>query len=395
MSTSIGIGWSKDRDSLTAAKFAAGASIRSLGQKTDLAIVFSSLGFDLNKVLEGISETIESDNIIGCSGTSIITDQGVEKKAVTVMAIASDELQFKFGVAESIHPDKVKEAGRALARSALREFSGGKRDLFMTFCDGLISDTSNLIQGAQEILGKSFPLVGAASSDDLKFTKTAQFFKDRVLNNSAVGILWTGGINFGIGIRHGWKPLGRPRQVTAAHRNIIKTIENKPAVNVYEDYFGKKIKELRYPMLARMGILYPLGIYLAAEHDYILRNVLGVFEDGSLIFQGDIPQGSEIRIMIGTKESALEAAKEAAQEAKAALRGRRIKTAIIFDSISRNKLLGRAAFSEIETVKEILGEDTPIMGFYTYGELAPLKALDYRGESYFHNETINIFALGE
>ncbi|MEK9149712.1 MAG: FIST C-terminal domain-containing protein, partial [Candidatus Desantisbacteria bacterium] len=211
---------------------------------------------------------------------------------------------------------------------------------------------------------------------------------------SAVGILWTGGINFGIGIRHGWKPLGRPRQVTAAHRNIIKTIENKPAVNVYEDYFGKKIKELRYPMLARMAILYPLGIYLAAEHDYILRNVLGVLEDGSLIFQGDIPQGSEIRIMIGTKESALEAAKEAAQEAKAALSGRQIKTALIFDSISRNKLLGRAAFSEIEIVKDTLGKDVPIMGFYTYGELAPLKALDYRGESYFHNETINIFALG-
>lgn len=395
MSISIGIGWSKNTDSLTVGQDAAEIAKRTLNNENiDLAIVFSSPGFDFSKVLEGIKNVIKSDNIIGCSGTSIITEEQIEKKAVGVVCISSDELKFGLGASAHIEPDKEMDSGRNLAREALRTFKGGQRNLFMLFSDGLLADTSSLIRGIQEVLGKSFPIVGAASSDDLKFSNTFQFLGDQVFKNGAVGMLWTGAIKFGIGIKHGWKPLGRPRQVTSAYRNIIREIENKPAVSIYEDYFGKKTQDLRYPMLARMSILYPLGMYLAAEKEYLLRNVLGAQENGSLICQGDIPQGAEVRLMIGSKESVLESARQAAEEAKSALKGMPIKLALIFDSASRNKLLGRTAYSEIEIIKEVLGQNTPLMGFYTYGEDAPLKAVDYRGETYFHNETVNIFLLG-
>lgn len=145
----------------------------------------------------------------------------------------------------------------------------------------------------------------------------------------------------------------------------------------------------------QISILYPLGIYLAGEEEYLLRNVLRIDTDGGIVCQGDIPEGSEIRIMMGTQESALSAAKQAAWEAKNALKEAHIQGAIIFESVSRINLLGYRVNEEINIIKSILGEDTPLIGVCTFGEQAPLRSLEYHGESHFHNETVAILTIGE
>jgi len=48
----------------------------------------------------------------------------------------------------------------------------------------------------------------------------------------------------------------------------------------------------------------------------------------------------------------------------------------------------------LEIIKEKLGKDTPIIGIYTYGEQAPLRAVNYQGRGYFHNQTIAILGIG-
>jgi hypothetical protein len=98
--------------------------------------------------------------------------------------------------------------------------------------------------------------------------------------------------------------------------------------------------------------------------------------------------------MIGTKESCLSATHQALYEMKQGLAGKPINFVFVFDSISRYILLGRQANSELEIIKEELGKDTPIIGIYTYGEQAPLKAINYQGRSYLHNQTITILGLG-
>ena len=114
-----------------------------------------------------------------------------------------------------------------------------------------------------------------------------------------------------------------------------------------------------------------------------------------LVFQGEIPQGAEVHIMIGNKDSCKQAAAQAAQEAKQALQGRTPEIALIFESAARQKLLGRSAFQEIQVVKEILGEEVPVFGMYTYGEFAPLSTIEHGNASFLQNETINIVLLGQ
>ena len=64
----------------------------------------------------------------------------------------------------------------------------------------------------------------------------------------------------------------------------------------------------------------------------------------------------------------------------------------MFNCIARNKLLGIECKTEIDAVREVIGKDVPIIGFYTYGEVGPFEA--EKGKSVFHNETMNLLLLG-
>jgi hypothetical protein len=214
-----------------------------------------------------------------------------------------------------------------------------------------------------------------------------------VLNDAASGIIWGGRVNFGLGIKHGWRALGKPRYVTRAVGNIVYEIDGMSATNVYEEYFACGLTELRKD-LRHISILYPIGIYLASEQEYLLRNLLSIKDNGSLVFQGNVPEGSLIRLMIGTKESCLAATQAAVDEAKKGFLNQPANLVLVFDSISRYTLLRRDMDKEMEIIQKGFGSKTPIIGLCTYGEQAPLKAIDYKGKVYLHNQTITVLAIG-
>jgi hypothetical protein len=389
----VGVGLSDREDAFSAGREAAIVAQRQAKEtEADLVIVFASANFEQKDLLKGVISVTGRAPLLGCTGAGEITVRGVEKRAIAVMIVSSDKIEFATGLGEKIK-ENARAAGHHAAREAVKK--GIKnRSVFMMLPDGLTGNGADIIRGVQEILGTSFPIVGGSAADEFLFERTFQYYKGEIFSNSVCGVLLGGDIAFGLGARHGWRPLGKHRKVTRAHLNRIEKIDNKPAVEIYEDYFEKDIDNLREP-LARMAILYPLGMAVPGEEEYLVRNALRVEKDGSLVCVGEVPEGTEIRLMMSSKELVLEAARIAANEALKGMEGVEIKLAIIFNSISRNKLLGRMAEREIEVVREVLGRDVPIIGFYSYGEQAPLRAQMHIGKSYFHNESIVILAIGE
>lgn len=397
MQTKVAVGINQSSNSLEAGRDAAfSAKVDLQSDDISLAIVFSTVNFNLNEVLRGVKRVIKATPLVGCSAAGVITNSGNSTHAVAVMLIASSNIKPGASCIGPISFGKEKISAYQLAQSACAQTIGLKRHAFSLFADNLIDNPADLIAGAGEILGGSFPIVGGFSADDGHFGKTYQFFQDQALSYSACGILWTGNCECSISAGHGWKPLGRPLSVTDSRLNRIRTIEGKPAVELYENYFSDAVVDLKKIKLSKIALLYPLGLYVSTEDGYILRNVLALENDGSLICQGDIPPNSEVRLMIGTKDSLLAAAKEAATQARANLDKKNKKAVfiIVTDSFSRYKLLGRSANQEIEIIRQSF-EDAPIIGFYSFGELAPLSALNFMGKSYILNESISILAVGE
>ena len=61
--------------------------------------------------------------------------------------------------------------------------------------------------------------------------------------------------------------------------------------------------------------------------------------------------------------------------------------------MARLKLLGRMAYEEIKSIKNIFGENVPLIGMYTNGEIGPFQTVEKFRKPYLLNESIVILAI--
>ncbi|MFA5005582.1 MAG: FIST N-terminal domain-containing protein [Candidatus Omnitrophota bacterium] len=391
----VSLGFSENKDYVQAVNEAVGQATLGLEKNPpSLAIIFTTIEFAHSMVLKILNNLLGETPVIGCSSLGIISSKKIIRHGFAIALISlNPQIFFNAAFVNEVTRKTPLNAGRELGEKLLYGCRDVRRNFSLIFQDGLIADSGQLISGLEERMGRSFPLIGAAASDNLAFQKTFQYFNQDILTDSCCGILWGGKLNFGWGIEHGWKPLGKERLVTKASKNIVQEINGQAAVKLYEEYLDKNSLELSRD-LKRISIFYPLGVYLAGENEYLLRNITAIKDDGALITQGDVPQGSRIRLMIGTKESCLAATAHSCEEAKKRLAGATAQFVMVFNSVSRFTLLNKQADQEIEIARQVFGPQTPLIGIYTFGEEAPLKSLNYLGKTYFHNQSVCVLAIG-
>lgn len=400
MSLVAQVGISEGEDSYTVAANACQEAMSKLlasgAEKADLVIVFASIKYDQEKVVAGVRSVSGDAMLVGSSTAGEITTEGpAHKSSIAVMLMSSPDIKFYAAIGENIAGD-ARAAGKKAA-DEVKKLAGTELDAFMMLPDVLVGNGSDIVRGVLDSLGEHFPVVGGASGDDFKFKKTYQYLNDKVYSGTVVGLGLVGNFKMGIGVKHGWLPVGNPMKVTKSTGAVLHELDNKPAINIYRDYFGEEEAEkLQRETLARLAVTYPLGMTVAGSDEMLIRDPLTVDEHGSITCAAEIPEGSEIQLMIGSREEAVKVAKLAAQKAMDELEGAPPKAVIIFNCIARSKLLGIRAGDEIVAIQEALGAETPLIGFYTYGEQAPLggEVRDIKKcNTTFHNETIVICVL--
>lgn len=392
MATKAGVGFSEQADAKEAGKEACRSAMKEV-KDPELLVVFSSVKYDQEEILGGIREFSNDTPLIGCSDAGEIVGSKSTKGGVAVMAISSNTIKFTTGFGGKII-DGAWQAGAALAKD-IKFKANEEVNCYVVLTDVLTGNGADIVRGVQDVAGKNALIIGGAAGDDFKFKQTYVYHNDKVHLSSIVGVGLTGAVGFGVGVRHGWIPIGLPKKVTKSHGAVLEELDGRPAVSIYEDHFGKKADELRQEPLATMAITYPLGMSVKGSDEYLIRDPITVDEKGAITCAAEIPDGSELRLMIGSKEDAVEAAKDAARNALATLDGKKPKAIIMFNCIARNKLLGRHADDEIKAIQQIFGGEVPLIGFYTYGEQAPLGGNLNPCFSCFHNGTAVILALGD
>ncbi len=397
MTLEMGIGSSSQADVFAAGEEAAHQAVAHLaGRRPDLTLVFSSIRFADPRMLRAVRSVTSAAPLIGCTDAGGITTAGPKRRSVTVIGLLLKDASCATAVERHIS-SRPREAGERLAetlRSAAPDASG----FLLVFPDGLTVSGSEVLLGIEKKISRHVELAGASAADDLFFQKTFQFYNDEILTDSLPGVFFWGDIKVGIGVRHGWVPVGRPRRVTRSSGHVVYQVDNRPAVSIYEDFLGLKRQELMEDPLASMTFSYPLGTEVQGQSEYLLREAIRVGRAGSLICTGDVPQGSRVRLMIGGYESALEAAQQAACDARDQLGGVPLKGALVFCSVARQKMLGREFHGEIDVIRDALGgKGVRLGGFYSYGEFAPASGRRRQVKKrtpLFHNESVVVLALG-
>ncbi len=390
----VGVGKNNQTDAFMAGAEATKTALEQAGGKANLIMVFSSVSFDQKRMLDGVMSVSEKIPLVGCSSSGEITTEGPVSQHIAAMALNSENLNLTIGIGKGTEKDSFK-AG-AMAAKEVKKKAKGKISLFLMLLDGLAENGAAAVRGIQSVLGKNFPIIGGSAGDDFLFKKTYQYHDGEILTNSIIGIGLSGNFSYGIGVRHGWESIGLPMKVTKAKGAKLIEINNRPALSIYEDYFGKKSEELIKEPIAKMAYTYPLGMSVIGSQELLIRDVVIANKEGEINCAAEIPEGAEIRLMLGDPEKAIKAAKEAAESALSQLKGIKPKVILVFNCIARSKLLRERKGEEIAAVQEVLGKDVPLIGFYTYGEQAPLSGIvGPECFSVFHNETMALLALGE
>jgi hypothetical protein len=352
----------------------------------DLVVVFCSDSYDLTELQAGIREVSGDTPLIGCSTAGEIASTGPGDATVVVAALGGG-----FAVQTTIATGaaaRLRESG-ADAGHCMSSIADSPYRVLLLLTDGLAGDQAEIVRGAHSVVGAAVPLVGGCAGDDLKMSRTYQLYCGEVHDDAVVAAAIGSDAPFGIGVRHGWRPVGEPMVVTRSANNRVYTLDDRPALDVYLDRLDAPASARSDPAeFTRFALTHPLGLSRRSEEEQVRFVGEADFDDGSLGCIAEVPQGNLVWFMEGDSESVLEATQAACGDALAGLGDSAPVGLFAFDCIARRGVLGDDGIrTEIDLIAKLAGE-VPVAGFYTYGEIART-----RGVTGFHNQTLVVLAV--
>lgn len=300
---------------------------------------------------------------VGCSTSGEIVDARVLDDSIVATAIEFEDTRTRLASSPLEGPDRSREAGRALAERLLAP------DLVHVFVlsDGLRVNGSQLVDGFRTVLPAGVALTGGLSGDAARFERTFTIADDTPADGRVVALGFYGRrLRVGFGSQGGWDPFGPSRRVTRSEGNVLFELDDEPALAVYRKYLGEHAADL-----PGSALRFPLSLMRPGGGEPEVRTVLGIDTAvDSMTFAGDIPLGSNARLMMASFERLIDGAEVAAEESRASL-SEPADLALLVSCVGRKLILGQRTEEEVEGVRSALGSRPALTGFYSYGEISP------------------------
>ncbi|MEI7726997.1 MAG: FIST C-terminal domain-containing protein, partial [Bacteroidota bacterium] len=260
----------------------------------------------------------------------------------------------------------------------------------MVLSEGLNINGSELTKGINSRLNDRISVTGGLAGDQANFSETLIVHNKAGEKNLILAIGFYGNhLQVGYGSMGGWDSFGVDREVTRSKANILYELDGHPALELYKRYLGDHAAHL-----PASALLFPLSLRLKNSETSLVRTVLAVNEtDGSMVFAGDIPQGEYVRLMKANFDRLIDGANGAAEMSNISLRNSDADLAILISCVGRKLVLKQRVEEELESVREVIGNKTSMTGFYSYGEICPIKPFEQHCE--LHNQTMTITLFKE
>ena len=353
--------------------------------KPQAGILFVGIDHDFSLIIRKINERYPGIELIGCSTDGELSSVlGYTDDSITLMLFCSDQLQFKAGVAVGISKE-TSNLVKHEADSAKLQL-GDVPSLCITTPSSLTASNDDIIKGLRLSLGKNFPIFGGAAGDQWRFKDTYQLCNKKVYTDAAPFLLIAGPLLYSFGIETGWIPIGKKALVTKSDSNVVYTIGKDSAIEFYQHHLGESISLSEGGNFAE----YPLAVFEEDNDSYYLRSPIFESGVGSLRFPADVPQGSMVQITHSNRDKIVEATKISVNSSLVDYPGTKPMAALCFSCASRKQVLGTRVEEENDAFKKKF-PDIPVAGFYTYGEIGPLKKDQ---PTKFHNETFFSLIIG-
>ena len=366
------LGHSEDLDSADAIAEALDQCAETLAGKTPQAgLLYAGIDHDHQALLDGIEARYPGIQLIGCTTHGEMSSGGFAEDSVVLMLFHSDRVQFRAGIGLNArtNPDV---AGQAIAM-ALDGLDAPVR-LCVAFPDGVVSEgmvgiiRDGIIGALGEALGPDVPVCGGMAGDQIRFSRTYQFFNGAVHSESMPVLLFAGPLDVAVGVASGWEPVGEDHRLTDMDGLVIAGIDGERPRDFWMRYFGSADLS---------GTRNYFAVYPDAgggSEEFYLCGPSHFQENGSMVTMNPAVGGTRIRFADGTRDGVLNGATSSAARARKGYPVATPEAALVFSCAARHMVLGTWVVQEVDRFQEQIGVDVPAIGFYTYGEICPLPS---------------------
>lgn len=357
-----------------------------LGEVANLVLVFGgrSILSQAGRVAE-IKKAYPKAVLLGCSTAGEICGTQVSDDSLVVTAVHLERTQLKTAQVKIDSVEKSFRAGVDLAHDLEKK---GLQHVFV-LSDGLSVNGSELVKGLTENLPATVTVTGGLSGDGDRFKETLVLGNGGAEKN-AISVLGFYGkrLKVGYGSLGGWDPFGPERLVTRSKGNVLYELDGKSALELYRTYLGEHAKGL-----PATGLLFPLSLRTKEGETGVVRTILSINEaEQSMTFAGDIPEGAYARLMKANFDRLIDGAVGAAKTSYQAIGSSSPELAILISCVGRKMVLKQRIEEEVEGVRDVVGDQTVLTGFYSYGEISPFTP---NAKCELHNQTMTITTLSE
>ena len=354
--------------------------------QSPLVIVFGNrLLMEDDDIMNSLKEEFPYADIVYGSTAGEIIDTMVFDNSLSVTAIEFEKSTFTVKTANVFDYDKdAEKLGAALYAQMPTD---NLRHVFV-LAGGNFINGSGLISGLEQKIGTNVAVTGGLCGDDGRFECTTASYKEKPKEGEAVLVgIYGDSLEVTYASFGGFQPFGPQRTATRAQGNIVYEIDGQPALELYKKYLGERAHQQMESLLS-----YPLSISEPGKDYAVVRTILNIdTTDGSIILAGSCAQNSRVQLMMASAEGIVKGAIDAATTATEH-RKKQPEVALLVSCMGRKAIMGQRIEEEVELIKEILGDNTAIAGFYSYGEIAP----HYNSMSCeLHNQTMTLTLLSE
>jgi hypothetical protein len=350
-----------------------------------LVLAFGApLSIQKDEVLSYLKTRFPLAEIVLASTAGEILECNVFDHSIAVTAIQFD----KTGVKAATLNVQDRACSHVVGRELMKQLHRDELSSVFVISDGTLINGSHLISGFNEVNPGRIAISGGLAGDGEQFTTTYVGLNSRPVPGTVVAIGFYGtSLETSYGTAGGWSPFGPEKLISRAENNVLFELNGRNALELYKEYLGPYANEL-----PASALLFPLALSLEDSKGSVVRTILSVNEEQqSMVFAGNMPVGSKVRLMRSNFDKLISASSLAA---KACFESNETKPglAILISCVGRKLILQERTDEEVRAAEQIFGSGTFLTGFYSYGEISPSNPNEICA---LHNQTMTITTFSE
>jgi small ligand-binding sensory domain FIST len=345
---------------------AAERCLAAVGDARDATLGFlyltDTLDGDAAEILEHFRRETGVRHWVGSVGVGVLGTgaEYLDEPAMSVLLADFPEGEFSVfsGKARAPQPGSRTPSGAGAAHFAV------------VHGDPSTEDMPELIEDMSMKVASGF-LVGGLSSARGDTYQIA----DEVLRGGLSGVVFSDRIDVATRLTQGCSPVGPRHVITEAQRNILVTLDGRPALEVFKEDIGAvAASDLRRASAYLHAALPVAG---SDTGDYLVRNVMGVDPQNNLLAIGAYVEPGQ-SVMFCKRDG--DAAREDLERMLASITAEhgRPRGGLYYACLGRGaQMFGRKS-REMEILRDALGE-VPLAGFACNGEISHDRLYGYTG----------------